>query len=316
MTTMRAGSEALSLTHASQNKLTKEQITQEVEKIRVRLLSQFQSEPDKLDSLLKILDDLSEFELGRFLIKNKGALSGYWTWYIILGFNNSKVTSTLEKFILEKSPVALATRERFNIFQELLAKHIKSNSTVCSVPCGMMADLLTLNLSAQIQEVRFVGIDIDKAVFDLAKDLSKQLRVDHRCDFFYKDAWNLDFENEFDIITTNGLNIYEKEDSRVVALYRGFYNALKVNGKLICSALTCPPMEEKESEYDLSQIDKANSLATAEIFRTILEATWANFRSSEKTCSQLKEAGFENIEIHWDTQKMFPTFIAEKRLSF
>ncbi|MDR3491738.1 MAG: SAM-dependent methyltransferase, partial [Gammaproteobacteria bacterium] len=108
------------------------------------------------------------------------------------------------------------------------------------------------------------------------------------------------------------LNIYEKDDTRVVALYRGLYNALKVNGTLICSALSTPPSADAQTEWDMSKIDQPNLQTAGALFRTVLEATWANFRSSEKTCAQLKEAGFEDVEIHWDSQRIFPTFTARK----
>jgi cyclopropane fatty-acyl-phospholipid synthase-like methyltransferase len=304
--------DGLSLTHTSSDKLTKHEVANEIEFIKSRLSRQFSSDNEKRDELLKILDVLSEFELGRFLIKNKGALSGYWTWYIILGFHQHIVASPLERFILEKVPTILATQERFQIFQMLLAKHIQSNSTVCSIPCGTMADLLTLKLGDAVTEVRFVGIDLDTAAFELAKDLAKQMKSRSHCEFFKKDAWNLEIKNEFDVITTNGLNIYEKEDSRVVALYRGLFDALKSNGKLICSALTYPPIPDVESEWELSKIDSHDLQTASTLFKIILEATWANFRTSQKTCSQLQEAGFEDVEIHWDSRKIFPTFSARK----
>jgi SAM-dependent methyltransferase len=302
----------ISLTHSSPDILTKEDIAEEMNQIKTRLMVQFKDNPQQLESLLKSVDELSDFELGRFAIKNKGALSGYWTWYVILGYKRSDSTSPLEQFIIEKSPTVLATQERFKIFQTLLTKYIQSNSTVCSIPCGMMADLFTLNLPDKVNGVRFVGIDIDKTVFDLARDLAKKLKVRFPYDFFYKNAWDLNIENEFDIITSNGLNNYEKDDDKVVALYRGLHTALKAKGRLICSALTLPPVFGKESEWDMDKIDKDNLLEAATLFSTILEATWANFRTSEKTSAQLREAGFKNIEIHWDSQKIFPTFSAQK----
>src|SRR5690606_33975587 len=109
------------------------------------------------------------------------------------------------------------------IFQTLLLKNIRANSVVCSIPCGMMADLLTLNLPGTVEELRFVGIDLDATVFQLAQDLAKKLGCRVPCSFFQKNAWELEFKNEFDLITTNGLNIYEEDDSRVVALYRGLH---------------------------------------------------------------------------------------------
>jgi len=307
--------EAVSHTHSSANKLSKEQITVEMQQIKTRLSQQFILEPEKRDLLLITLEKLSELELGRFLIKNKGALSGYWTWYIILGFNNHSVSSPLEKFMLEKAPVILATRERFFIFQTLLEKQIKSNNIVCSIPCGMMADLLNLDVPADVKDIHFVGIDLDETAFQLAKDLAQATQQRASCAFFKKDAWNLGIHNEYDIITPNGLNIYEPNDSRVVALYQSFFNALKNNGTLICSALSTPPGGESESEWDFSKINYNNLQEGGTLFKVILEATWANFRSTEKTCSQLKEAGFKEIEIHWDSQKIFPTFIAKKKLN-
>ena len=300
-----------SLTHTGSDKLTKEDIAREFGQIKERLTVEFKSESEKLASLLLTLEEFSQFELGRFLIKNK-SLSGYWTWYIILGFRNNAITSPVEKFFVEQAPAVLATQHRFAIFQSLLIKHIKSNSVVCSLPCGMMADLLTLTLPKNVKEVRFVGIDLDSTVFELAKALAKQLNVRNSYEFFKKDAWDLNIENELDIITSNGLNIYEKDDSKVVALYKGMYRALKTNGHLICSALTPPPMMTTNCEWDMEQINKEDLATAGALMKTILQATWSNFRSSEKTCEQLREAGFENIEIVWDKQKMFPTFSAQK----
>lgn len=229
-----------SLTHSGVDSLSKEEITGEFNQIKERLTKEFRNDSTKLAFLLDTLEELSKFELGRFLIKNK-SLSGYWTWYIILGFKNYPITSPLERFLVEKAPTILATQQRFVIFQSLLTQHIQSHSVVCSLPCGMMADLLTLNLPEHVSEIRLVGIDLDAAVFDLAKALAKQLNVRNKYEFFKKDAWDLNIEKEFDIITSNGLNIYEKDDSKVVALYRGMYRALKDHGHLICSALTPPP---------------------------------------------------------------------------
>lgn len=300
-----------SLTHTGTDKLTKADIANEFGQIKDRLSANFSSEPAKLTALLNTLDELAEFELGRFLIKHK-SISGYWTWYIILGFKNTTITSPVEKHLLEKAPIILATQQRFAIFKSLLEQHIQSNSVVCSIPCGMMADLFTLDIPGEIRDVRFVGIDLDTAVFDLAKSLAQQLNVRNRYEFYSKDAWELDIENQFDIVTSNGLNIYEKDDSKVVSLYKGIHRALKNNGRFICSALTPPPVMTTNCEWDMSQVNMDDLATSAMIMKTILNATFSNFRSSELTCAQLQEAGFDNIEIHWDKQKMFPTFLAQK----
>lgn len=107
-----------SLTHTGSDILAQEDISREFDEIKARLSLQFKSDAQKLSSLLKTLEELSKFELGRFLIKNK-SLSGYWTWYIILGFKNNTITSPVERFFVEQAPAVLATQQRFAIFQSL-----------------------------------------------------------------------------------------------------------------------------------------------------------------------------------------------------
>lgn len=295
-------------THNTTDKLTKLQIEEKLTAIQARLTETFSSEPEKLDALLTLLDELNEFEWGRFLIQNQGALSGYWTWYVILGFRNEKALHPRERIMLEQIPVILATRERFDIFQQLLLQHIQSNSVVCSVPCGMMSDLLSLDIPGTVSDVRFVGIDLDETVFGLAQDLAQQLKNPFNCTFFKEDAFSLPstYREAFDIITTNGLNIYEKDDDRVVAFYRGLLQALKVGGKLICSALTPP------NEWDNTKIPTADLQLSREIFGAVLGASWANFRPAKKTIEQLEAAGFENVEMYGDARQMFPSFCATR----
>jgi len=303
-----------SLTHTGSDKLSKDDILDKFNSISDRISKEFHSDQEKAAKLLLLLDELIDFELGRFFIKHDGALSGYWTYYIILGFNNTKVTNKLESFLLNKSPGVLATQERFHIFQELLHKNIKQNSVVCSIPCGVMADLLTLDLPEEISDVRFVGIDLDTAAFDLAKDFAKQKGILHQCEFFQKDAWELGDENEYDIITSNGLNLYEKDDDRVTPLYRVFHKALKPGGKFIGSHLSCPPTSGDKSEWDLSKIDMEALEVQKSLFMNILQATWANYRPSSQTKAQLEEANFEDIQFYWDKARMFYTFEATKPL--
>ena len=45
----------------------------------------------------------------------------------------------------------------------------------------------------------------------------------------------------------------------------------------------------------------------------ILQATWSHFRTSKTTIHQLKQAGFSDIDIHWDTAKIFYSFTARKK---
>ena len=149
-----------SLTHHNNDLVSKTDVIAECNKISQRLLTAFSS--DETERLISLVWQLSEFELGRFLIKNQGALSGCWTYYIILGFTESKDLHPLEKMILTTAPTILATRERFHIFQSLLQQHIRSHATVCSIPCGMMADLLTLDIPEDVIVRRQLSLPVTR----------------------------------------------------------------------------------------------------------------------------------------------------------
>ena len=117
-------------------------------------------------------------------------------------------------------------------------------------------------------------------------------------------------QEEFDIITSNGLNFYEPDEAKVVELYKSFYGALKKGGVLVTSFLTPPPQMDPNStwkNYNLADIQKQKA-----IFRDIMDARWSAMRSEELTRSQLEAAGFKVHEIIYDRQGLFPTVIAEK----
>ena len=98
--------------------------------------------PFEEESLL--LDQLSHFELGRFLLMHKG-LNGYWTAYIIRQGLQQKNLHPLEMWILHHAPAVKATQERFKIFQKVLQDNLKDHVTIASIPCGLMDDLLLLD---------------------------------------------------------------------------------------------------------------------------------------------------------------------------
>lgn len=297
-----------SLTHSTPDKIVQESIIFEIETITDTITQDETLDALTKDRLLVYLHELSKFELGRFLIKNRGALSGYWTNYIISGFTEATSLHPLEKELITTAPTILATRQRFYIFQSLLLNCIKSNTVICSVPCGVMADLLTLNLSESVDNIHFVGIDFDQASLDLAHDLAIATNKSQYCQFFKENAWDLglNHQNQFDVITSNGLNIYEANDDKVTELYKAFCAGLKSGGKLIGSALSQP------QEWVMSKISPNALNLQRDIFIQILQATWSHFRAVELTIKQLKSAGFGLIEIHWDEAHMFYSFVATR----
>ena len=118
---------------------------------------------------------------------------------------------------------------------------------------------------------------------------------------------------KMNLISSNGLNVYEPDDEKVIELYRQFYKALKPGGKLVTSLLTYPPAVKNQCEWDMSKINQNDLLLQKIIFVDISEAKWQSYRSSEQTNAQLKSAGFENIQFIYDDAKMFPTVIAYKK---
>lgn len=260
-----------------------------------------------LDQELEILRQLTEFDLGRFLLHNKG-LDGYWTSYIILYGLQKDYLAPFEKWLLNSAPLALATRERFYIFQKILQDNLKDGLTLASIPCGIMDDLIHLD-TKKFRNINYVGIDYDLKALEFAKRKSMLLESVSSC-FYEKDAWDLKLTSQFDVITSNGLNIYEPEGDRVIKLYRNFYNALKSKGFLVTSFATPPPTLSQDStwkNYNLNDIMIQKALLV-----DIIGAKFQAFRTEKQTKEQLEAAGFEKIDFIYDSQGMFPTVIAKK----
>lgn len=274
--------------------------------------------PQQKSALHFEAEQLSLSEFGRFLIVNNGALSGWWTYYCILGFQHDVITNPVETFLLEASPVILATRERFQHFQSVLKNVIAQCQSsqpikIASIPGGMAADLLTLLPvnPAQQSLLRFVNIDLDAAVFPLSHTLAKQVNCTVPLECRQADAWSLNTHNEFQVICSNGLNIYVPERDKVVALFASFFQALKPGGTLITSALT-PPVSQDNCEWHMEKIDLTALSRQTEIFAQILQAKWANFCTTQDMLARLTEAGFVDIRVIPDTRNIFPTFVSSK----
>jgi SAM-dependent methyltransferase len=272
-----------------------------------------------VDYQLELLEQLTQFDLGRFLLE-QGGLNGFWTDYAIRhpsvgrlsGVNNeSKPFSSLESFLLNRAPTALATQQCFEIVKKEIQKFIADGITFASIPCGLMADLLELDYS-NVSKFSLVGIDVDLESFKRAEHVAKEKKLFNHCEFIAKDAWDLKIDNEFDLITSHGLNIYESSEERVVSLYRQFFNALKPQGRLITSFLTPPPGLQIKTEWNLDKVHLPDAQLQKLLFVDILEGKWQFFRSAEQSTQQLKNAGFIDIEIIYDEAHIFPTIVAIK----
>jgi len=138
----------------------------DLEETRVRIRAQ-ENPPMPIEDQLALLDQLTEFDLGNFLLRNKG-LNGEWTSYVILHGPEKEDLSPLEGWFLNKAPVVLATQERYSIFQREIQARLKKGMSLASVPCGVTEDLMTLDFS-EAQKVSLFGIDLDPESIGFAK---------------------------------------------------------------------------------------------------------------------------------------------------
>jgi predicted O-methyltransferase YrrM len=260
-----------------------------------------------LDEELSLLEQLTRFELGRYMLE-KGGLNGYWTAYLILNAPKSKLSS-LEYWLLNHTPVVMATRERYHIFRKQAQKYVRPNVKIASIPCGLMDGLLSLDYY-DAKGAQLVGIDLDSESIALAKANVRKYGKMPEISFIKRDAWQLEMHNAFHLITSNGLNFYEPNDDKVVALYRQFHQALKPQGVLVTSFLTPSPALSPQSSW-LNYDPEAERKQRA-LFTDIVQGKWQAYRTEEQTRAQLEAVGFRVLEVIYDRQGMFPTMVAQK----
>lgn len=303
------------LSHEQRDSSLQSAINSIVDKVKNRQPLSYVS----VERQLELIDLLADFGLGKFLLE-RGGLNGYWTDYVIkhpfkgrlTGLNaEDKPLNTLEHFLLNRAPTVLATQQRFEIFKGEIQKRLYDVTSLASIPCGLMADLLDLDFT-NAPNVSLMGIDLDPESIAYAKQYAQMLNLNNHCNFSQCDAWDLDIHEEFDLITSNGLAIYESDDEKVTALYRGFYEALKPGGSLVTSFLTPPPLPGLKTEWKLEAVNMQDVLLQKIVFADILDCKWQVFRSEEIVKSQLQMAGFEEIEIIYDNAHIFPTIVAKK----
>lgn len=262
---------------------------------------------------LAVVDQLASFELGRFLLVNRG-LDAYWTHRLVTyvpGTLKRGEVSDLEYQVFEQMPAVLATRERFGIFRREVQAMLKPGIALASVPGGLMGDLLLLDHTA-CPDATLLGVDLDQRALDGARALATERGLAPQLTLRHADAWEMDLNGAADVLTSNGLNIYEPDDERVTALYRKFFDALKPGGRLVTSFLTPPPMLSPESPWDMSAVTPALLGLQHLLFVKIIEAKWSAFRTQAQTRAQLEAAGFTEMTFIDDRARMFPTVVARK----
>lgn len=301
------------------HRISPESLETAVRKIEKKIKAEGDKPYVTVQRQLELLAELSQFDFGRYLIQNQG-INGYWTHYMLThpwkgrktGKNNRGESFTyLESFLLNRAPTLLATQQRFEIFLKENQKQVKNNASLACIPCGMMGELLYLDFK-NIENINLIGIDYDANTLMDATMLAEQQKLADFTRLIQHNAWNLDLQNEFDLISSNGLNIYEPDDSKVTELYFHFFNALKPSGKLVTSFLTFLPTLSAQSEWDMTKVNPQDALLQKIIFVDIIDAKFQCYRSSEQTRLQLQLVGFSNIQFIYDDAKIFPTVVAYK----
>lgn len=289
-----------------------EALEKTVQEMRKRIQKQGDKPHVTVEQQLQLLDEMQQFEFGRFLLQHRG-INGYWTHYMLThpwyGRKTGVVTSDLERFILDEAPVLLATQQRFEVFLQQNQKAVVDGAALACIPCGMMGELLYLNFDG-VKDIELVGIDFDADALVDAATLAEQRHLTQFTNLEQKDAWSLGVTAEYDLISSNGLNIYEPDDDKVLQLYQQFYTALKPGGRLVTSFITFPPGMADTCEWQLSDINQEALLLQRIIFADIIEAKWQCFRTTQKTREQLIQVGFRNIEFIYDSAHIFPTVVA------
>ncbi len=274
------------------------------EKIKERLTREGDTEIATLSEKLDILDELTRFELGRFLILNKG-LDGNWSHYIAYEFprlaENMKPQPSMERTLIEMlGEMELWTR--LELVKKLLQKEMRNGISLLSVPCGVMAALSTLDFS-QLSDFKLCGVDLDPNVLQAAREFNKKQGLASHTEFLCRDAWNLGLNNQFDIVVSMGLNIFVGDFDKVLDLYRSLRATLKPGGKLMVSFMTPYPFRDPNTERDLSSLNQNAVRLHRIVLSEIVKTGVVNFCSSQQMIDQLKTIGFSKVEIHYSICK-------------
>ncbi len=259
---------------------------------------------------LEYLEELNQFPLGQFLIE-RGGLNGYWTHYVVVDSQGIQTNCPTVDFLLQKAPVTKAMRQRYQIFRDITQKCVKEGVTLASIPCGLMGDLLHLDFTG-LKNFKLVGIDYDEESLESAAKLATERHLSQHIELSQKDAWNLGVHEQFDLVTSSGLNIYEPDPQKVIALYRQFFLALKHGGRLVTSFLTPPPSETHPGEWAMDKVSQEAAMLQKIIFGDILATKWQSFCSEQSMTEMVAAAGFTQIEVLFDEAHIFPTITAVK----
>ena len=298
------------LSHSSAQEMPNLEAT--VSKIEKRLVAEGDTKLASVSEKLNILGELKKFSLGQFLIMNQG-MDGVWNHYIAYEYprlnKNQKPQNPMEKMLIEI--IATDLQVRLELVKKIMQGELREGISLLSIPCGIMAELSTLDFSG-ISNFNLFGVDLDSEVLVKAGEFSQKMGLKAHTQFACKDAWHLDLDNQFDILVSLGLNIFVKEKERLLDLYRSFHKALKPGGKLLASFPTPDSFYQPDSERRYESLDPNAVRLRRIVFNEIVKIGFGKAYSSLETIEQFKTAGFAKVEIEYTPNRSPNIAIATK----
>lgn len=280
--------------------------------IRKRLTAIGETQHGAVSEKLHILDQLTQFPLGRFVLMN-GGLNGRWSHYVFyeytLPMEQNKTRHAFETRLLNLWHWG-STRHRLILVRQILAPELKDGIKLLSVPCGFMAELLTLDYS-KTPNVKITGVDLDPESVEGAKKFATERGLARNCEFHLRDAWKLGYENEFDRVLSLGLNVYAPTQDSAMDLYRSLYKAVRPGGKLLVTY--APPYHPPEDdERDLSTVNPEDIRLQRIIFTEIIQMKYSHRNTSAQIVDRLKGAGFSEVKCYYGKYRSQNIAVATK----
>lgn len=260
-------------------------------------------------NIIDLIHQLKEFELGRAMLTT-GVLTSSWVDYVCHN-ETSPTGHPLETWFLSKSPKIKAARERYYITRDALQSHLRSNMVFCVMPCGVISKVAELDYS-NISNIKIIGYDNDIQGLVRA-EMQMQPLVDQRkvnLLLLKKNIWLLADCNQHDLIISNRLSVLEADPQKVLELFEKYYAALKQNGIFISSFFTPSPLHNLHAS-PWKNFDVNDVLTEHSIFVDIMDFQPAS-RPESKMITLLHKAGFEIVDIFYDTHHIYPTIVARK----
>ncbi|MBK2124314.1 SAM-dependent methyltransferase [Fangia hongkongensis] len=276
---------------------------------------EIQSRIGQESALLDIFNELKESALGKFLIEHRG-LNAYWTDvmvnYPLYQSGEKEELDRYDQLLLENFPTAKATQERFGFFKKVVQDEIdKEALNILAAPCGLLPEFFDIRYPSNAA-IKIDALDLDRKV---KAEISKKYHhhvLEKAYQFIEQDIFSFAVKDKYDLVVSNGLNIYIQSADKVKELYQIFHTAMKDEGVLLTSFLTPPPIFSAESPWDMNEIDFEWLMKQKTVFKDILDVAWNCYMTEGEFIALLKDVGFSNIQVIWDKQRIFPTVVAKK----